>query len=58
MKKIQDGHLARLPDFVWNDPIGGESGIRYHFQKVLSNCRDFGPTIDLLIKLKIYLENR
>ena len=22
MKKIQDGHLPRLPDLVWNDPAG------------------------------------
>ena len=21
MKKIQDGHLPRLPDLVWNDPV-------------------------------------
>ena len=21
MKKIQDGHLPRLPDLVWNDPF-------------------------------------
>ena len=38
--------------------IGGENGNRHHFQKVLSNYCDNGPTIDLWIKLKIYLENR
>ena len=51
-------HKSKKKPFFDFFKIGRENGIRHHFQKVLSNYRYNGPTIDLWVKMKLYLENR
>ena len=42
MKKIQDGHLPWLPDFVWNDPVPQH----YRAPRIPSHRSYYGPTTD------------